>query len=142
MLKKHLTLTTIALAAMLVVPVFAGPNYTKISAALDECGKVINNTNPEDHELEVEIEECLELGALVPELEEFITAEVYLNDILIGEVMVDAEGNGKVTIILDEPGLSVDYEAESWSSDVVTVVYGGVTLESGVWGYFKGPVPN
>jgi hypothetical protein len=125
-MKKSLTFITLAvLAAMLVTPVFAGPKFTKITAPLDECGKVIYNTNPEDHELEVEVEECLELGALVPELEEYITAEVYVNDVLVGEVMVDAEGNGKVTIMLDEPGLGV--------SDVVKVVYGDVTLESGVW---------
>jgi hypothetical protein len=141
-MRKSLALMTmVTVAALIITPVFADPKFTKMMAPLDECGKVIYNTNPEDHELEVEVEECVELALLVPELEEYITAGVHLNGEYIGDVMVDAEGNGKVTMILEDPGLTIDFEIEPWCTDVIEVVYDTVVLTSGVWGYFKGPIP-
>ena len=51
-------------------------------------GKVIYNTNPEDHELEVEVEEFYETE---------VTLTVCLDGDDVGKIVIDEEGNGKET---------------------------------------------
>jgi hypothetical protein len=108
----------VVLAAAFLAPALAkGPYYDKYEAPLDDCGKVIFNTNPEEDgtlELEVEVEECEALANS--------TVDVYLDSALIDTLFIELDGNGKDTF----------YVGYIDNTSTVKVV-GAVTLTSGVW---------
>jgi hypothetical protein len=103
---KYIQLFSIFLSAsLLVAPSLAfpgrGPKFVKYSADLYYggviYGKAVFNTNNEGsgYELEVEIEECTLLAG---ETAEVLLHQNYYNMILIGNVYVDLDGNGKTTL--------------------------------------------
>jgi hypothetical protein len=128
---KYLTLAPIVLvvlAAACLAPALAQPNFDKYEAPLDDCGKVIFNTNWEDefggYELEVEVEECLDLAES--------TVNVSLDGELIGTIEIDEFGNGKAT-----------FYVEDITTEYTITVEGAVTLTSGDWVlWMKGPCPK
>jgi hypothetical protein len=122
-------------AAFLATPALAqppgkGPKYAKHVASLElegvRYGQVIFNTNPEDDgrfELEVEVEECLDLADS--------TVEVFLSDVMIGTIYIDAYGNGKATFYVEAISIVDTIKVE-----------GAITLTSGEWRLWvkvKGP---
>jgi len=130
-------LTIVVLASMLSVmtPALAqpglGPKYPKYVAPLEDglgvrYGQAIFNTNPEDdgkYELEVEIEECSALADS--------TVNVYLDDTLIGTIVVDLYGNGKATFYVDA------------ISEITSHIDVDTTLTGGVWHlWVKAPGPK
>ena len=121
---KYLTLAPVVLvvlAAAFLAPALAeeGPFYDKWEAPLDDCGKVIFNTNWEDefdgYELEVEVEECEALANS--------TVNVFLDDVLIDTLFIELDGNGKDTF----------YVESITNTSNVTVVGEDVTLTGDDW---------
>jgi hypothetical protein len=111
----------VVLVAAFLAPALAeGPFYVKYEAPLDDCGKVIFNTNLEDdplmagYELEVEVEECAALANS--------TVNVSLDYTEIGTLFIELDGNGKETF----------YVAAITNTSTVEVE-GAVTLTSGDW---------
>jgi hypothetical protein len=133
-MKKRYLMLVMAIMAMTVTPVLAGPGngpkHPKHVASLEymeaRYGQVIFNTNPEDDglfELEVEVEECMDLADS--------TVTVNMNDLEIGTIEIDEYGNGKETFYVDDP-----------MGSTVTVE-GGITLTSGDWrDWVKEPGPK
>ena len=133
-MKKRYLMLVMAVMAMTLTPVLAGPGngpkHPKYVASLEymevRYGQAIFNSNPEDDglfELEVEVEECLDLADS--------TVTVKMDGLEIGTMEIDENGDGKLTYYVDDP-----------TSSTITVE-GGITLTSGEWrDWVKGPGPK